>query len=874
MHRFITWAMTAVIAMAFALLAIPPTADAAGGVARPAVANGGTGLTPLVPARLLDTRTGIGAPKARVAARSTTRLQVAGRGGVPSSGVAAVVLNVTVNGPADSGFLTVWPTGVSRPTASNINFLPRQTIANQAIVKVGAAGVIDVFSSTSTNMFIDVTGYYPAGDGYRALSPSRLLDTRRASARPGMGSTTGVRVLGVGGVPSSGVAAVVLNVADVAPTNSGWLTIFPNGVPRPNASTLNYSGGQARAAMAIAKVGTDGRVNVYSSSATDLIVDVAGWIPLVSDYTALTPVRVADSRTGVSFSGPLKVGEADAPGRTLVLPLTGTNGIPAYGVSAVELNITVTAASYQGYSTVWPTGVRRPNASTQNFNDADTTRTVANSATVKLSADGSINVFLSKALQQPDTAQIFIDVVGYFRTPLSALHVDSTSLSGGSAGLSYRDAVAASGGRAPYTWSATGLPSGLQVNPTTGAIGGVPTGSGVADTTLTATDSDGTSASRTLPIAVSAGSTLRVKQVSAGRDHTCAVLTDGSVKCWGSNTLGQLGDGTRNSASTPRTVVGLGGGAASVSAGSSHTCALLTSGAVRCWGYNVTGQLGNGLTSDSNTPVPVTGLASGVAAISAGDYHSCAVSTSGAAKCWGSNAYGRLGNGSTTDSAVPVGVSGLTSGVEMISAGGSHTCAVVTAGPVKCWGLGDVGQVGNGGLEVPGASSVSTPATVIGVGSSARSVSTGGDTSCAVTVDGAARCWGQNGYGKLGNGTAVNSRTATRVTVPSGGLTEVAVGAFHSCALQAAGTVACWGSQTALGDGFVDSDVSSGRSTAATVAVATAIRGVSMISAGGGHSCAVTSAGAVRCWGSNSSGELGNGTDEGSAAPVPVTGLP
>lgn len=874
MHRLITWLMAAVVAIALALLALPAKADATSNVADPVVATVGSGLTPLVPARLLDTRVGIGAPKARVAARSTTEVQAAGRGGVPIAGVAAVVLNVTVNGPADSGFLTVWPAGVPRPTASNVNFLPRQTIANQAIVKVGPGGVIDVFSSTSTNMFIDVTGYYPTGDGYRALPPSRLLDTRPAATRPGNASTTGVRVLGVGGVPASGVAAVVLNVADIDPTNSGWLTIFPSGVPRPNASTLNYSGGQARAAMAIAKVGTNGRVDIYSSSATDLIVDVAGWIPLVSDYSAMTPVRVADSRTGAGLRGPVKVGEADAPGRTLVLPLTGRNGIPTYGVSAVELNITVTAASYQGYSTAWPTGVRRPNASTQNFNNADTTRTVANSATVKVGADGSVNVFLSTALQKPDTAQIFIDVVGYFRTPRTALAIDAAPLSNGSTALVYRDAVAASGGRAPYTWSAKGLPSGLQMNPTTGAISGVPTGSGAADAVLTVTDADGTAASRTLSIAVSGGSTLQVKQVSAGREHTCAVLTNGSVKCWGSNRLGQLGDGTRNNASTPRTVVGLGGGAASVSAGSNYTCALLTSGAVRCWGYNVTGQLGNGSTSDSNIPVPVTGLTSGTATISAGDYHSCAVSTSGAAKCWGSNADGRLGNGSTTDSAVPVGVRGLTSGVEMISAGGSHTCAVVAPGAVKCWGLNDFGQVGNGGIAVPGASSVSTPATVIGVGSSARSVSAGGDTSCASTADWTAWCWGQNGYGKLGNGTGVNSRTATRVTVPSAGLTEVAVGAFHSCSLQAAGTVACWGNQTALGDGLVDPDVSSGRSKAATVAVATAIQGVSMISAGGGHSCAVTSAGTVRCWGSNSSGELGNGTDEGSAVPVPVTGLP
>ena len=298
---------------------------------------------------------------------------------------------------------------------------------------------------------------------------------------------------------------------------------------------------------------------------------------------------------------------------------------------------------------------------------------------------------------------------------------------------------------------------------------------------------------------------LAQSSISAGDKYSCVLLSDGSAKCWGQNTDGQLGDGTTTNRSTPVVVSTL-SGATAISVGGNHSCALLSGGTVECWGYNAYGQLGDGTTIDRSTPVVVSSL-SGVTAIAIGAAHSCALLSDGTVKCWGLNTYGQLGNGTTASSSTPVAVSSL-SGVRSISLGVEHTCALLSAGTVNCWGRNHKGQLGNGTT-----SNSSTPVEVVSsLGGSSLSGSTslslGVDHSCVLLSTGTVNCWGQNAYGHLGDGTTSNSSTPVEVVLSLGGsslsgVTAVSLGSRHSCALLTGGTVKCWGWNDIgqLGDG-------------------------------------------------------------------------
>ncbi|MDA3033791.1 MAG: hypothetical protein O3A28_02035, partial [Actinomycetota bacterium] len=165
--------------------------------------------------------------------------------------------------------------------------------------------------------------------------------------------------------------------------------------------------------------------------------------------------------------------------------------------------------------------------------------------------------------------------------------------------------------------------------------------------------------------------------ITAGRNHTCALLATGAVKCWGHNASGQLGDGTTTDRLTPTAATGLASGVTAITTGRNHTCALLATGAVACWGYNPDGRLGDGSTTDRHTPTAVTGLPSDVTAITAGTEHTCALLGTGAVTCWGNNASGQLGDNTTTDRHTPTAVTGLPSDVTAITAGTEHTCALL-----------------------------------------------------------------------------------------------------------------------------------------------------------------------------------------------------
>ena len=377
---------------------------------------------------------------------------------------------------------------------------------------------------------------------------------------------------------------------------------------------------------------------------------------------------------------------------------------------------------------------------------------------------------------------------------------------------------------------------------------------------------DGTTTRRATPTPVS-GLSSNVVAATAGETHSCVVTSVGAVLCWGRNSDGQVGDGATTQRLTPTPVVGLSSGTAAVAAGNAHTCALTTGGAVACWGDNSRGQLGDGTVLDRPIPVPVSTLPGGVTAIAAGADFTCALRTGGGVQCWGANWGGQLGDGTTTSSAVPTEVSGLSSGATRIAAGGGHACAITTGGSLSCWG-----SAGSGGLGDGNGGYSAVPVAVIGLAADVTSVGVGFEHTCAVTTGGAVRCWGYNQFGQVGDGTSTTRLTPTPVSGLAAGVSAVAGGSLQTCALMVSGEVRCWGgdggSQLGLGSVFVVS-----RRTPWPISGFGS--GLARVAAGEWHTCGLTTTGGVKCWGSNFYGQLGDGARSWLVRPVPldVSGL-
>jgi alpha-tubulin suppressor-like RCC1 family protein len=342
--------------------------------------------------------------------------------------------------------------------------------------------------------------------------------------------------------------------------------------------------------------------------------------------------------------------------------------------------------------------------------------------------------------------------------------------------------------------------------------------------------------------------------------YSCAIMTIGGIKCWGLNISGQLGDGSTTDRHTPVDVIGLTSGVATIALGDSHTCALTTDGGVKCWGWNVHGELGDGSTIDSLNPIDVSSLTSGVSAIALGSHHSCALTTSGGVKCWGSNAYGQLGDGSTIDSLNPIDVSGLTSGVSAIALGEEHSCALTTSGGIKCWGDNSFAQLGDGSTT-----NSLIPVDVKGLTSGVSAIALGYFHSCALTMNGEVKCWGYNLHGQLGDGSTTDSLTPIDVSGLTSRVSAITLGYGHSCALTTTGGIKCWGRNAygELGDGstierHIPDDVSGLTS------------GVIAIALGGSHSCALTTTSGIKCWGFNFLGQLGDNSTTDRHTPVDV----
>ena len=384
--------------------------------------------------------------------------------------------------------------------------------------------------------------------------------------------------------------------------------------------------------------------------------------------------------------------------------------------------------------------------------------------------------------------------------------------------------------------------------------------------------------------------------IAAGGAFSCD-LQAGKAYCWGNNDYGQLGDGSSTASSFPVPVdpggVLAGKSLTQISAGAAHACVLDRAGAAFCWGYDGTGALGDGSTvysSDIPVAVDTSGVLAGKALsrIAAGYNHTCATDRTGAAYCWGDNSRGELGDGGTVSSSVPVAVQagGVLVGqrVTHISAAFHYTCATDRAGDGFCWGAGGDGVLGNGTTS---DSSVPVAVQTTGVlaGETLTGISAGSSHVCAVDSVGHGYCWGSNANGELGDGTTISSSAPVRVLArgPLNGrrLTRISAGLFHTCAITRAGAAYCWGSGYVgeLGTGSV-----AGSSVPIAVYAGAVLAGtvLTRISAADTHTCATDRAGAAYCWGANYTSQLGDDTSTerdrpvlaGPAAPAQVMARP
>jgi alpha-tubulin suppressor-like RCC1 family protein len=394
----------------------------------------------------------------------------------------------------------------------------------------------------------------------------------------------------------------------------------------------------------------------------------------------------------------------------------------------------------------------------------------------------------------------------------------------------------------------------------------------------------------TSPVCAPSGSSyacLKVVALAASSDATFAVFSNAIVQSWGANSGealdndGVLGTGS-NASSTPvpapisslTTVTAVAGG-------DDHACALLSSGTVECWGDNSYGQLGTsadpttGL-ANTLTPVAVAGLTN-VTALAAGLSHTCALRSDGTVECWGSNDNGELGtslstscNGFDKCSPTPTAVPGLSSVLAIAIGGdsstyGDHTCALISGGTVKCWGYNGDGELGNGDLPVAAPWFDATPGTVSGI-TTAIGITASNGSSCALLSGGSVQCWGDNSVGQLGNGSMTGTATPTDVSGLSDAVSlSVGSAAWSICAVRTSGAAKCWGEgyNGGLGDGV-------GEDQSSVPVPVVNLTNITAIAAGASHLCALLSTGNVDCWGFDGAGQVGNAGADPNVNPTPL----
>ncbi|MFF9816993.1 peptidoglycan recognition protein [Streptomyces sp. NPDC014006] len=365
---------------------------------------------PVTPTRLMDTRYGTGVPKAKVGPGGEVVLDVTGNSVVPSTGVGAVVLNVTATNPTSAGYVSVYPNGTDRTSASNLNFTAGKTIPNLVTVPVIDGKVRFHNHAGSVDLIADVTGYYAtdtSGSTHVSHGPLRLMDTRYGVGVPkapvSPQGVVSLPVAGVQGVPSSGVTAVVLNVTATNPTSSSFVSVYPDGTARTSASNLNFTARQTIPNLVIVPV-VNGKVDFYNQwGSVDLIADITGYFTSGTEgasHINLGPLRLMDTRYGVGVpKAPV------GPQGVVSLPVAGVQGVPSSGVTAVVLNVTATNPTSSSFVSVYPDGTARTSASNLNFTSG---LTIPNLVIVPV-VNGKVDFY-----NQWGSVDLIADITGYF----------------------------------------------------------------------------------------------------------------------------------------------------------------------------------------------------------------------------------------------------------------------------------------------------------------------------------------------------------------------------------------------------------------------------------------------------------------------------
>jgi alpha-tubulin suppressor-like RCC1 family protein len=780
----------------------------------------------LTPARLLETRPGgppfttvdgVAQGEGALGADATRTLTVTGRGGVPSSGVAAVVLNVTaVNPTAANSFLTVYPTGQSRPLAANLNYTTNKIVPNLVVATVGDNGQISLYNQTGTvDLVADVEGWVPkapatdisAGDGFAcALRTNGTVACWGKNSYGNLGNGT------------TDAAALPVTVTRFTGLNLHTIAVAAGGV---GACALRRNTIIGTHPTQVACWGSHQRFSFFNGSAWLADTSAPVVITNLADVSAIT--AGTDHYCALRTNGTVACWGGNDKGQLGDGTTTDSLETPVT-VSGVTNAVAVSAGARHSCAVISGGTVRCW---------GDTSRTepsVSNAATISVGGDHACAVLTTDGVTcwTKTTAPAAVTGLG------SADAVDV-----GDAGNVCVHGVDGT----EHCWGDNTY--GQLANTDAGPSSAVP---------VTAVGVTGA--------------------VSLGSDAACTMVnTTGAVTCWGNDNSGQLGNGASSDAKFVRRPTSSLQHATAVATGGLHNCALRSDQTVACWGANDAGQLGlesTGLAHPAPSS-PILGLGDATS-IATGATHSCASRSSGAVVCWGDNTRKQLGADPATVSQrlQPTTVAGL-SGVARVFAGADNTCALGTDSSVRCWGA-------DAAATFAGGASTFTPTLVPGL--SATSIAIGGDHDCALRTDATVACWGANDKGQLGDGTTSSSATPLTVIGGLTNVIAVAAGPSHSCAVKADGTVWCWGSNVAgqLGDAATSTAPQTTpvqvRGLANVVAVsAGGAKGFPSVIPDESYGCAVRNDGTAWCWGANGRGQLGNGTTSSATVPAQASGI-